>query len=120
MKKNKRALNKKKNDINVMIKDLSNNKRAIKRVGGHTIKTLGGEIEFHKERKKILDWAENKTEIEIITKIKELENTLPQAEKDCKYGVVVGLARETILTISKIELLELTIDEHGKHKGGWK
>jgi 3-methyladenine DNA glycosylase AlkC len=117
--KNLSALQSKKAQIDTMVSDLEANRKVYKRKGGYTIEDAAEEVNFQQERAAVLQWAEDKDEEDIIAEIQALEAQLSPAELNCKYGIVRGLSLETILLISKIELLELSIDEHGKHKGGW-
>ena len=116
---NKMLINKKAH-INKMITELKNNQKVTKRVGGYTVENAQGDLDFQLKRLKVLEWAEGKTREQIITKIRKLESQISKEELNCKYGITRGLTAETLEIISQIELLEVTIDEHGKHEGGWE
>ena len=119
MTKNLQAINNKRIMINVMIEALKKNEKAKARIGGFTKEDLGEEVKFQNERLDVLEWAENHTLIEIRQRILDIEATLTTDILQLKYGLVRGIQLEIIKAISEIELLEIAIDEWGKHPGGW-
>ncbi len=120
MAKNVHAIYAKMNHINKMVIDLRNNQTVKKRIGGYTVQDVNEEIKFQQDRYSVMQWAESHDTKDIIAEIKVTESKLTTDEKSCKYGIVRGLPLETIALISKVELLELAIEEHGKHPGGWE
>ena len=112
--KNLKAIKRKKEMIAIMILAIKNNEKAILKVGNYDIKNKSDEVKFQEDRLSVLNWCDNKTEKQIQAKIKRLEKTLSVDELKCKYGTVKGLSIETVLIISKIELLEVAINKWGE------
>lgn len=119
MAKNLQAIRHKKDQVGIMIQGLKANVKVKKRVGGYTTQDVNEEVIFQQMRHDLAVWAEGATLKAITAKIKTLEKDVEPDVLNCKYGNVRGLPMENIELISKIELLELAIDEWGKHLGGW-
>jgi len=98
--------------IKPMISDLKRNKKVIRRIGGHVVKTLGEEVRLQEARRDNLIWAQNATDEQIQQKIQELESQLTQDELACKYGSVRGLPLEKVKIIAMIEDLEIALGTH--------
>jgi len=117
--KNIEMINKKMANINTAITDIANNKKILHKFGSEVLENKAEEVKFQQHRVGTLRWAAEHEYSEIVSQIKELESGLTKDELNCKYGIQQGLSLDTIVAISDIELLEASINEHGKHKGGW-
>lgn len=119
MSKNLTAIQSKKESIKIMMNALKCNEKVLTSIGSRVVMNLDEEIKFQQNRQSVLEWAETKTYNEILTRILQTEAELPKEVLNLKYGFVRGVSLEIIEKISEIELLEIAIDEHGNHLGGW-
>lgn len=98
--------------INIMISDLSKNRKVMARIGGYTVETMGEEVKMQGTRAANLEWAAAATDAEIQAKISEITSMLTPDERACKYGSVRGLPIETVTAIAMIEDLEIALGTH--------
>lgn len=105
-------INRKLADLDGQLDALKRHQKVFARVGGVTVQDLGEEIRFHQERRQTLADAATMTDDEIRAQISALEATLPAGVINSKYGDVRGIPLEHVLTLSKIELLEVALGTH--------
>ena len=95
---------------------LKRHEKVIARIGGYTTESKGEEIAFHERCRAVLAWAQNRSASEVEAKVREVEQSIPAADRAAvlaaKYGIVVGLPLEYVEAIRKIELLEVALGTH--------
>lgn len=115
--KNRKAILDKIEHIQEQINAIKANDKILHVIGSRSI--LQNELAFQEHRKATCEWALDAKYIDIKTRIYTLEADLPKEVLGVKYGLMAGIDAHSLEVLSDIELLEVAIDEHGKHKGGW-